>query len=326
MSPPDAIGAFAPSSSLHKQAGFKDGARPSVSVVIVTYFTGDVLKECLYAALGDPWTDEVIVVNNGNPLSMTRWLSALCQRDRRVRLIHPSAHKGFAYAANMGARAAANELLVILNPDAVLKSGSLASLWNAGRDLTVPWIVGGKLFYPDGREQRGARRDVLTPWRALSSFLGFGRYEHVSPIFRDVHRDRDPQPDGPVPMPVISGALFMTPREAFADIGGFDEGYFLHVEDIDLCRRVGEIGGEVWYAPQAGAMHYGSTSDVPRWFVDSNKAKGLRRYFLKFAHNKRGLATAIMLSPLIAVMLHARSSAIRLGHAWRNLRDRLARG
>lgn len=95
----------------------------------------------------------------------------------------------------------------------------------------------------------------------------------------------EPQPAGPIRVDVTSGALFLMDKAGFDGLGGFDEGYFLHVEDIDLCKRVHEAGGTVMYQPQAGGLHFGATSDVSTAFVARHKAAGFARYFRKFAKN-----------------------------------------
>ena len=96
-------------------------------------------------------------------------------------------------------------------------------------------------------------------------------------------------------------------RDAFHDIGGFDEDYFLHVEDVDLCRRVIEAGGSVIYQPLAGALHYGATSDAPSSVVQAHKAQSLTRYFRKFAKGPLEKALVAGLSPLFAVALRLRA-------------------
>lgn len=92
-------------------------------------------------------------------------------------------------------------------------------------------------------------------------------------------RSCDPVPDNVVPMPVISGALFVIDKAGFMRLGGFDEGYFLHVEDVDLCGRARAAGGTVLFHPKAGAIHHRSTSDVPSHHVQRYKAQSLLRYF-----------------------------------------------
>ena len=75
----------------------------------------------------------------------------------------------------------------------------------------------------------------------------------------------------------------MISKDSLQQLDGFDEGYFLHVEDVDLCRRCREAGGVVIYHPGAGALHYGSTSEAPTKTVANHKADSLARYFTKFA-------------------------------------------
>src|SRR5205085_2560512 len=124
----------------------------------------------------------------------------------------------------------------------------------------------------DGREQRGGRRDMITPWRAIVSAFGLGRWERISPLFRDLHREGDPIPSGPLRVGAVSGAAMLLPRASFATLNGFDEKYFLHVEDVDLCRRAAEAGGETLFVPQARAMHYRSTSETTSLNVERAKA------------------------------------------------------
>ncbi len=284
-----------------------DASAPArVSAIVVTYHTGDSLELCLRSLFSEPWVDEVILVDNGNPAPVSSSLRAL-QADRRdVTLIQGQGNVGFARACNLGAELATGRHLLFVNPDAVLQRGAAERMVEAGRRARSPWIVGGRLVDKRGREQRGARRELLTPWTALVGMLGLGSLEIVSPVFRDVHRERDPKPDTVVPMPVVSGALMLMPRADFVSIGGFDEGYFLHVEDIDICRRVGEAGGAVLFEPGAEALHFGATSRASWSKVEGHKARGLVRYFEKFAASPAERAAIKLLSPVIGAMLMAR--------------------
>jgi GT2 family glycosyltransferase len=68
-------------------------------------------------------------------------------------------------------------------------------------------------------------------------------------------------------------------QEDYWKIGGFDEGYFLHVEDLDLCLRFRRAGGEILFAPDVVVRHLGGTSDSPKALVERHKARSFRRYF-----------------------------------------------
>lgn len=288
---------------------------PSISAIVVTYHSGPVLKECLYALYSEPGLSEVVIVNNGNHSADEAWLEAFTESKRPYgcRLITGHGNIGFAAAVNLGAKHAQSACYLIINPDAVIRIGSLPPLEAARRTGRAPCLVGGRLFYPTGNEQRGGRRELLTLPRAIFSFTGLSKLEKTFPAFRDLHREHDPEPTGPVPMPVISGAFCYISAPDYNAINGFDEDYFLHVEDIDLCRRIADAGGEVIYTPHAGVMHYGSTSDVSASFVQWHKAKGLAFYFTKHSKSPAEKAVAQASIVFFAALLIGRSGLIRAG-------------
>ena len=249
--------------------------QPKVSAVIVTYQTGPRLKECLYALVSDPDVSEIILVDNGNPAAMEVWLDQFAERHGALKILRGQGNIGFAAAVNLGAAAAKHPDLIILNPDAVLRRESVRGMQAVAQCSPAPTVVGGKIFDLYGREERGGRRRELTLWRAVTNMLGWNMWT----------LEGTPAPGQPVAMPVISGAFFLISKADFDQLGGFDESYFLHVEDIDLCRRCREAGGQVMYDPRAAALHFGSTSDAPSRIVAGHKADGLAYYFRKTAQN-----------------------------------------
>jgi len=259
---------------------------PGVSAVVVSYFTGPRLKECLYALSAAPDIAEIVIVDNGNPEQVQRWIESFCADTSKARRVQTGDNIGFARAANLGARLAAGPWLLFINPDAVLRWNSIQPMLRASAGYPNPRLIGGRIFGLDGKEQRGCRRRKLT----LSRAIGLSRWT----------LEKTPPPDGPVEMDAVSGALFLMEKDEFQKIGELDEGYFLHVEDLDLCRRVWAAGGKVIYQPAAAALHYGQTSAATSQFVQSHKANGLRRYFTKFAS---GPIEKLLLKLLLPIMM-----------------------
>ena len=233
---------------------FTPQAAVRVSAIIVTYNTGPSLWECLEGVAADSAVNEVVIVNNGNPdLQEARLRAFVEEHADKFVLLHGHGNVGFARGCNLGAEKARGAYLLFLNPDAVLQPGSVDALIEAGRARSGIWLAGGRLLDVFGKEQRGARRGKLTIWNAASSFSGLSGLltRFGGDRFKDVHWDSEPLPQEPVVLPTVSGALMLTPAAHFRQIGGFDESYFLHVEDIDLCRRIGEEGGSVVFTPLA---------------------------------------------------------------------------
>lgn len=278
-----------------------------VSAIVVSYHTGEALLTCLAALENDPAVDEIILVNNGNPVEMLERVEDAHDTSRKRKIIGGGVNRGFAAGVNFGGAAASGDRLLIINPDAVLQPGAIAALEIALGGAAEPAIVGGKIYGTDGKEQRGGRRRRLTIRSAAATFLGLSWLRAVNPAFVNINRNREPEPEGPVPMDAVSGALMYMSASSFRRLGGFDEGYFMHVEDLDMCRRAEADGGSVIYTPHASALHFGATSNAPSLVVEKYKGAGFNRYFLKFAETPGEKAAARMLGPLIAFMLAMRA-------------------
>jgi len=286
-------------------------SRRSVSVIMVVYMTGEALSESVQCVLRDPLVDELVVVDNGSSDCEGQALRRLADRDSRVVLLSGHGNIGFARGANLGARRATGEVLLFLNPDAFLQPGCVAELARAIETRPVPCIIGGRILNADRTEQRGARRGEITLTSALMSLSGLSR---AAPGLRrfEVHWEDQALPDQPSPAPTISGACFCMRREDFDAVQGFDEKYFLHVEDVDLCWRVRLAGGSVLFHPKAEVIHLGHTSQTSPLMVELYKGLGLARYFRKRAAGPLGAFAAWLLSPVIVCTAVARPVLWRL--------------
>lgn len=257
--------------------------RVSVSIVVVSYRTGPVLGRCLGALTQASGVSEIIIVDNGGGAGEPELIDRIAASDARLRVVRGQGNIGFAAACNLGARAATEDVLIFLNPDVVLEPDAIDRVASVLRALPSPAIVGGDLRTPDGRPDRGSRRERVTLARAFVSYSGLSRLEGMFPGLRDFNRHGDPLPKTPTDVGAVSGALMAMRRADFDAIGGFDEGYFLHFDDVDICRRAEESGWRIVFAPGPHGIHERSTSAVSRAFVAKHKARGLVRYLTKFA-------------------------------------------
>lgn len=265
----------------------------SLDAIIVTYRTGPRLKECLHALAAHKSIKRLIIIDNGNPPAMTDWIEAFAARVEKARYEQTGVNLGFGRAVNRGVALSRAEQVLIINPDCVIRPDAIAPLQDAARALPSPWIVGGRIFDVRGIAQRGPQRRELTLGRILSKIIGG----------QGINMPLSPQPEHPVAVDVTSGAFFLMDRAGFEQIDGFDEAYFLHVEDIDLCKRVHDVGGAVIYQPHAGALHFGATSDVSSLFVERHKAAGFARYLRKFSKGPFHRMMVELCLPVITALL-----------------------
>jgi len=280
---------------------------------MVCYMTGPALSEAVGAVLDDSDIYELILVDNGSTEAGRQSINRLIANDDRVRLLQGQGNIGFAKGCNYGATFASGDVYLFLNPDAVISPGSARRMAECGLTQDRPWIVGGLLRDIEGKEQRGSRRRKLSPLSAFVTFTG----AHRLPGLKSIHMESETFPSAPEDVDVVSGAFMMTCRRSFEAIGGFDEGYFLHVEDIDICRKTIEMGGRVIFHPKASVMHYGSTSNVRRQQVEFEKLKGFIYYFKKYAKTGPAKLVAYASIPFMGAAIMGRAWYLALRQAFK---------
>jgi N-acetylglucosaminyl-diphospho-decaprenol L-rhamnosyltransferase len=255
----------------------------TASVVMVSFRTGPVLWQAIDAALADPATLELVLVDNGNPPDDTRMIDTVADREPRLRVLRGHGNVGFARACNAGAAVARGKVLVFLNPDARALPGAIARLALSAEE--TEGLVGGLLVDGQGREQRGSRRGELTALSLLVHLSGLGRPGEDAGWRRAFNRDREPLPQQRQPVPTVSGACMAIRRVDFDAVGGFDPRYFLHFEDVALCRSVRASGRPVVIEPSARIVHTGASSRTSAWWPRVWKLHGLFQYL--FVSSKR---------------------------------------
>jgi GT2 family glycosyltransferase len=251
-----------------------------ISIVIVNYNAGDLLYSCVASAFNCPLEVEIIIVDNASTDSSLVSLANFSN----IQIIRNSRNLGFAAACNIGLRICSADNILFLNPDCIFSPGTLTTLLSALRSDARIGMVGALLTNLDGTEQAGARRAIPTPWRSFVRAFGLARFAHRWPrLFFDFHLHKQPLPEHIIEVEAISGACMLVKREAVQNVGEWDDGYFLHCEDLDWCMRFRQNSWKILFVPSAKISHaQGVCSRNRKLFVEWHKHKGMVRFYKKF--------------------------------------------
>lgn len=288
-------------------------------IVIVNYNAGDHLLTCVGLALVEDPASVIVVDNHSADNSMAR-LNSVYGSHPALRTIFNEANLGFAAACNIGFAAGRQPLTLFLNPDAFLSPGSLGRMTGVLLSSESAGMAGGYLSYPDGSEQPGGRRAIPTPWRGLLRTLGFSQLGGRWPrLFAAGQLHLLPLPEQPVEVEAISGACMLVKRQLLNEVGCWDEGYFLHGEDLDLAMRFRQQGWKILFVPDAPVTHlHGACSNDCRLSVEWHKHRGMLRFYRKFFRQY-----PILLLGLIHMGVGIRFIMVMLRYGMKQLASRL---
>ncbi len=292
----------------------------TVSLIVVNYNSGAFLEACVATVLRQ--VDEVIVVDNASNDDSLAKLGTAFPCNAKLQIVRSPANIGFAAACNIGIGSACGSYLFFLNPDCVVEPDSVARLLQALEEHPDAGMAGGLLVDPDGTEQGGGRRAIPTPWRSFVRAFGLQRLSGRWPrLFFDFHLHKQPLPNRAVEVEAISGACMLVRRAAMQDVGKWDEGYFLHCEDLDFCMTMRAKGWKILFVPEVRIVHdKGGCSRSRPIFVEWHKHRGMMRFYRKFFGEEysAGLMWLVMLGVwlrfcLVASYYAARNVLHRLG-------------
>jgi GT2 family glycosyltransferase len=199
----------------------------SVSAIIVNYEGGELLGDCVAALDTQAGLSETIIVDNSSADGST---AAVVARFPQVKIVRPGSNIGFAGGGNVGAGAASGDLLLFLNPDVVLPPGSVEALATEFSDRLVGVVGPPIALAASDATEYGCTLDPIGSPVALS--------HPAAPLY-------------------IAGCALMTRTRLFHDLGGFDERFFMFVEDADYCWRVLLRGYDVRVTTQTPVRHEG---------------------------------------------------------------------
>lgn len=249
-----------------------------LTVLMVLADSGPGVIGCVERILAVPWVDELLVLDNASSDGVPEALLQHHAGDARLRVRAMGTNLGFGAAMNRGAAMTAAETLLLLNPDCLPTAADLGYLCQTLAGDPRIGLVGALICDSAGRPDPASRRRDPTLRRVLCSMLGLYRLERRWPVFSGVNVLGSAVPER-VDVESVSGALMLVSRAAFTAVRGFDEGYFLHFEDLDLCRRLRQAGWRVVLDGEVRVVHgKGSSSRHRPVFVTWHKYRGLLRY------------------------------------------------
>lgn len=285
----------------HASYSAGSGVESGVTIVVVNYNAGKLLEPCISLCLQQ--AGDVILVDNASADGSMDEVTRRFRGNSRLRVIRNSTNLGFAVACNIGARAASGQFVLFLNPDCALEEGAVSQLRLALDSDPKAGMAGGLLLDIDGKEQGGGRRAVPTPWRSFVRAFHLSRFADRWPrLLTDFYLHKQALPDGPIEVEAISGACTMVKRHAMQDVGPWDESYFLHCEDLDLCMRYRQKEWTILFVPDSRIVHHcGACSRSRPLFVEWHKHHGMLRFYRKFF--RRQYPGALMWLVTLGVLL-----------------------
>ena len=232
-----------------------------MSAVVVNFNTRELLERCLTDLRVQDGVDvQTIVVDNASTDGSVEMV-----RDRfpHVELIELEENAGFGRANNIAFDRCRGKYVLLLNSDAFLAPGALAELVGVARQHPRAAVVGPRLHNLDGTLQRSAwpfpnaARLLLEAFGLHRPLRRLGVLEDLGTWAHDQERSVD----------FLIGACLLVRADALAEVGGFDEGFWLYGEEADLQRRLAARGWNVVFTPRAVATHVGGASSrtsIPR--------------------------------------------------------------
>ena len=277
-----------------------------VTAVIVSYNVSDLLVKCI-ASLRADGVQQIVVVDNA---SRDRSAEAARQAGPGVEVVALDENIGFGAGANAGVARTSTPYVAILNPDLEVEPGTSKTLVDVLDQTPDIGIVAPRIETPDGRLYPSARTFPDMVDAAGHAFLHFvWRSNPFSRRYKMLDWDHTTPRD----VDWVAGTHMLVRRTAWDEVGGFDESFFMYLEDVDLCWRMKQRGWRTRYEPAARVVHaIGRSTDQTPYRMIAAHHRSLLRYASKTSTGPKRL-----LLPLVAVALAVRTVFAWIQRAWR---------
>jgi len=259
----------------------------ALSIVIVNYNTRLLVKKCIKSVIKNTQdiNYEILVIDNGSIDGSQKTLDGLEKRYKNIKLVKNKKNLGFAAANNQGMKLAEGDFVLLLNSDTIISDNAIGKMadWmknkpevgisscmlkDANGDIqgtggyfpelmrVFSWMIIQDIPFVDA---------VIKPFHPVKSKSIFKGYK-----FYEKERELD----------WITGAFFMIRKEVISDIGYFDEGFFMYVEEVDYCYRAKNKGWKVYYTPLWEITHFGGASG-DSWSFVIPEFEGIKMFYKK---------------------------------------------
>ena len=243
----------------------------SLSIIIVSFNTKEITKECLFALKNNfikyPIDHEIIIIDNDSRDGTVKFLSDLEKKEKNIRIFLNKKNLGFGRGNNIGLQKSKGKYILYLNSDAIITDidfRDLIKLMEMRKEIGALTV---KVALPTGEIDPASHRGFPTLWRSFTYFFGleklffsipilnkiFGGYHLVNYNLNNIHE-----------VDVITGAFLLTRKEIVDKFGGFDEDYFAYGEDIEMAYQIKKLGYKIIYYPLWNVLHIKSVSGLKK--------------------------------------------------------------
>jgi len=255
----------------------------SINIIIVNYNSAGWLSRCLASVINSSAHSVTVVDNCSTDDSLLKAQYKYGDESRIDWLLNKK-NLGFAAANNQVLKKMRGEFALLLNPDCEINADTLSLMLQAFNQNSQLGLASCAIYNEDGSLQSTCRRRFPTPWTALVRMLSLNKLFPNNEKFSNFdYGENELNLSNEVELiEAISGAFMMVRKEAIKSVGLLDEGYFMHCEDLDWCKRFEKSEWDVGFVPQAKIIHAKGVSSKSRpikvlWTLH----KGMNRFFDK---------------------------------------------
>lgn len=232
---------------------------PKLSIIILSYNTADITKECINSITKSINIDaEVIVVDNGSSDNSVKMLQQFKISNFKFKIILNDTNLGYPKGNNQGLKYAVGKYILFLNSDVIIKKINFKQLLRYFDSRPDVGVLTVKVALPNGEIDPASHRGFPTIWNSFCYFMKleklFGKVPVLNKMFGGYHLiNFDLQTIHEIDSP--TGAFYLTRKSVLDEVGGFDESFFMYGEDLDLSFRIKELGLKVLYYPLYKVVH-----------------------------------------------------------------------